>query len=112
MRSLYIRFFDFNDDHAVNDINNFDAFLNLLLPLVCLCFRIMRRQRPGSVERKVHEETVMKFFSLLQDYGKDSVDKDQREKQLLDMQRKQQAELIGLKVASYDPNWTMTFSMC
>jgi len=57
--------------------------------------RIMRRQRPGSVERKVQEETVVRFFTLLSDYGKDSVDKlDQREKQLLEMQRKQQAELI------------------
>ncbi len=27
--------------------------------------RIMRRQRPGSVERKVQEETVVKFFTLV-----------------------------------------------
>jgi len=57
--------------------------------------RIMRRQRPGSVERKVQEETVVRFYTLLVDYGKDSVDKlDQREKQLLEMQKKQQSELM------------------
>jgi len=57
--------------------------------------RIMRRQRPGSVERKVQEETVVRFYRLLVDYGKDSIDRlDQREKQLMEMQRKQQAELI------------------
>jgi protein-tyrosine phosphatase len=27
--------------------------------------RIMRRQRPGSVERKVQEETVVKFYTLV-----------------------------------------------
>jgi len=57
--------------------------------------RIMRRQRPGSVERKVQEETVVRFYTLLADYGKDSVDKlDQREKQLIEMQKRQQAELM------------------
>jgi hypothetical protein len=57
--------------------------------------RIMRRQRPGSVERKVQEETVVRFYTLLVDYGKDSVDKlDQREKQLLEMQKKQQSEMM------------------
>jgi len=57
--------------------------------------RIMRRQRPGSVERKVQEETVVRFYTLLQDYGKTSVDKlEEREKQLLEVQKRQQAELI------------------
>lgn len=57
--------------------------------------RIMRRQRPGSVERKVQEETVQRFYTLLVDYGKDGVDKlDQREKQLLEMQKRQQAEMM------------------
>lgn len=28
--------------------------------------RIMRRQRPGSVERKVQEDTVVMFYNLLQ----------------------------------------------
>ena len=86
--------------------------------------RIMRRQRPGSVERKVQEETVVRcsnkltaisrgmwsciclfvppflrsparFYQLLADYGKGSVDKlDQREKQLIEMQKRQQAELM------------------
>ena len=32
--------------------------------------RIMRRQRPGSVERKVQEETVVMFYELLNiEYG-------------------------------------------
>jgi len=57
--------------------------------------RIMRRQRPGSVERKVQEDTVVRFYQLLVDYGKDSIDRlDQRERQLMEMQRRQQAELI------------------
>jgi atypical dual specificity phosphatase len=47
--------------------------------VMCACFliyyhdlkpwdaiRIMRRQRPGSVERKVQEDTVVRFFNLLQ----------------------------------------------
>ena len=57
--------------------------------------RIMRRQRPGSVERKVQEETVVRFYQLLIDYGKESIDSlDQREKQLMENQRRAQAELI------------------
>jgi len=57
--------------------------------------RIMRRQRPGSVERKVQEETVVRFYQLLLDYGKESIDSlDQRDRQLCEMQRKAQAELI------------------
>eukprot|EP00092_Neocalanus_flemingeri_P024412 GFUD01026468.1.p1 GENE.GFUD01026468.1~~GFUD01026468.1.p1 ORF type:complete len:1011 (+),score=220.73 GFUD01026468.1:495-3527(+) len=57
--------------------------------------RIMRRQRPGSVERKVQEQTVERFYQLLSDYGKESIDRlDQRERQLMETQRKQQAELI------------------
>lgn len=44
---------------------------------------------------QVQEETVVRFYRLLVDYGKDSIDRlDQREKQLMEMQRKQQAELI------------------
>ena len=31
--------------------------------------RIMRRQRPGSVERKVQEETVVMFYDLLNEFG-------------------------------------------
>ena len=57
--------------------------------------RIMRRQRSGSVERKVQEETVVRFYTLLSDYGKESIDRlEQRDKQLMEMQRKAQAELI------------------
>lgn len=32
--------------------------------------RIMRRQRPGSVERKIQEDTVVRFWHLLQEFGK------------------------------------------
>ena len=57
--------------------------------------RIMRRQRPGSVERKVQEETVVRFYQLLLDYGKESIDSlEQMDKQLMESQRRAQAELI------------------
>lgn len=57
--------------------------------------RIMRRQRPGSVERKIQEETVIKFWTLIQDYGKSSLDKlEEREKQLMEQQKRQQSELL------------------
>ena len=52
--------------------------LELYFDLNCACYliyyyemepwdaiRIMRRQRPGSVERKVQEETVVMFYDLL-----------------------------------------------
>ena len=38
---------------------------------------------------------MVRFHQLLVDYGKDSIDRlDQRERQLMEMQRRQQAELI------------------
>ena len=44
---------------------------------------------------QVQEDTVVRFYRLLVDYGKDSIDRlDQRERQLIEMQKKQQAELI------------------
>ena len=53
--------------------------------------RIMRRQRPGSVERKVQEETVVTFGKLLQDYGKSTLEQlEQKEKELKELQKKQQ----------------------
>ena len=55
----------------------------------------MRRQRPGSVERKVQEETVVRFYQLLVDYGKESIDSlEKMDKQLMESQRRAQAELI------------------
>ena len=55
----------------------------------------MRRQRPGSVERKVQEETVVRFYQLLLDYGKESIDSlEKMDKQLMESQRRAQAELI------------------
>ena len=42
-----------------------------------------------------HSALLDRFYTLLADYGKDSVDKlDQREKQLIEMQKRQQAELM------------------
>ena len=53
--------------------------------------RIMRRQRPGSVERKVQEETVVTFGKLLSDYGKSTLEQlEQKEKELKELQKKQQ----------------------
>ena len=53
--------------------------------------RIMRRQRPGSVERKIQEETVVTFGKLLQDYGKSTLEQlEQKEKELKELQKKQQ----------------------
>ena len=44
---------------------------------------------------QVQEDTVVRFYTLLVDYGKDSIDRlDQRERQLMEMKRRQQAELI------------------
>merc|ERR1712203_1139324 len=44
--------------------------------------RIMRRQRPGSVERKVQEETVVTWGRLLSDYGKSTLEQlEQKEKE-------------------------------
>ena len=48
-----------------------------------------------------------RFYQLLADYGKGSVDKlDQREKQLIEMQKRQQAELMrcGQQVLKFISN--------
>ena len=70
--------------------------------------RIMRRQRPGSVERKVQEETVVTFGRLLSDYGKSTLEQlEQKEKELKELQKKQQVHsenLLLLHTASfYEP---------
>ena len=58
--------------------------------------RIMRRQRPGSVERKVQEDTVVLFYQLLQDYGKEVLEVlEEKEKEWKDQQRRQK-EMQGL----------------
>ena len=50
--------------------------------------RVMRRQRPGSVERKVQEDTVVLFYQLLQDYGKESLETlEEKEKEFKDLQK-------------------------
>ena len=71
--------------------------------------RIMRRQRPGSVERKVQEETVVTFGKLLSDYGKSTLEQlEQKEKELKELQKKQQEHsdnILILHTASfYGPN--------
>ena len=53
--------------------------------------RIMRRQRPGSVERKTQEETAVTFGKLLQDYGKSTLEQlEEKERELKELQKKQQ----------------------
>ena len=76
----------------------------------------MRRQRPGSVERKVQEETVVRFYQLLLDYGKESIDSlEQMDKQLMESQRRAQAELIRqvliLKTESKSYYWAEKWSV-
>ena len=57
--------------------------------------KMTSRSKSTFLVFQVQEETVVRFYRLLVDYGKDSIDRlDQREKQLMEMQRKQQAELI------------------
>lgn len=75
--------------------------------VMCACFliyyhdlrpwdaiRIMRRQRPGSVERKTQEDTVVRFFHLLQDYGKSALeDLEEKDKEWREMQRRQKDQV-------------------
>ena len=65
---------------------------------------LFRSQRPGSVERKVQEETVVRFYQLLMDYGKESIDSlHVRDKQVLTNQlfrSKFQRELTNHIVAA------------
>ena len=51
--------------------------------------RIMRRQRPGSVERKVQEETVVMFYDLLNEaFGSlDNLEKNEKEYKRLKQQQ-------------------------
>ena len=68
--------------------------------------RIMRRQRPGSVERKVQEETVVMFYDLLNDWG--SLDNlEEKEKEWKRMRQQQQLKndlLICPYTALYNVN--------
>ena len=56
--------------------------------------RIMRRQRPGSVERKVQEETVVMFYDLLNDdFGcLDNIESKEKEYKRLKQQEKLQKD--------------------
>ena len=45
-------------------------------------------KRPGSVERKIQEDTVVLFYKLLQDYGKESLEiLDEKEKEYRDLKK-------------------------
>ena len=57
--------------------------------------RIMRRQRPGSVERKVQEETVVMFYDLLNDFGGlDNLEEREKEYKRLQQRKKLENELM------------------
>jgi len=58
--------------------------------------RVMRRQRPGSVERKVQEDTVVLFYQLLQDYGKESLEiLEEKEKEFRDLQKIEKEKAVN-----------------
>ncbi len=117
--------------------------------VMCACFliyyhdlkpwdaiRIMRRQRPGSVERKVQEDTVVRFYQLLQvsvalwvhthhtfpekamqiavpsrqDYGKQALeDLEEKEKEWKEAQRRERAQQAMLNCENLLPNHTASF---
>ena len=61
--------------------------------------RIMRRQRPGSVERKIQEETVVTFGRLLQEFGKSTLEKlEEKERELKELQKRQQEQSENILV--------------
>lgn len=73
--------------------------------MICACYliyyydmepwdaiRIMRRQRPGSVERKVQEETVVMFYELLNDDFGCLDNLESKEKEYLKLKKQQQLQ--------------------
>ena len=58
--------------------------------------RIMRRQRPGSVERKIQEETVAIFGRLLFEYGKSIMEEIERKERELRQLMKNEMEQVGM----------------
>ena len=58
--------------------------------------RIMRRQRPGSVERKIQEETVAIFGRLLFEYGKSIMEEIERKERELRQLMKNEMEQVGI----------------
>ena len=58
--------------------------------------RIMRRQRPGSVERKVQEETVVMFYDLLNDeFGSlDNLEEKEKEYKRFKQLQQQKAQAV------------------
>jgi hypothetical protein len=57
---------------------------------------VMRRQRPGSVERKVQEDTVVLFYQLLQDYGKESLEiLEKKERQWREHQKMEKEKVLN-----------------
>lgn len=74
--------------------------------------RIMRRQRPGSVERRTQEDTVVRFYNLLQEYGKHSLEiLDEKEREWLDERRREKESrincenLLGVHTATFYGPW-------
>ena len=58
--------------------------------------RIMRRQRPGSVERRTQEDTVVTFYQLMQDYGKESLEiLEEKEKEWRELQKIEKKSLLN-----------------
>ena len=73
--------------------------------MICACYliyyydmepwdaiRIMRRQRPGSVERKVQEETVVMFYELLNDDFGCLDNLESKEKEYMKLKKQQQLQ--------------------
>ena len=56
----------------------------------------MRRQRPGSVERKIQEETVAIFGRLLFEYGKSIMEEIERKERELRQLMKNEMEQVGM----------------
>ena len=69
--------------------------------------RIMRRQRPGSVERKVQEETVVMFYDLLNDCRGGNLDNlESREKEWKRMRQQEQFQR-DLMICPYTANFPL-----
>ena len=91
--------------------------------VMCACFliyyhdlkpwdaiRIMRRQRPGSVERKVQEDTVVTFYRLLEEYGKQALeDLEEKAKLWKEEQRRQKEHQAIMNCENILGNHTASF---
>ncbi len=58
--------------------------------------RIMRRQRPGSVERKAQEDTVVLFYQLLTEHGKEALEQlEEKEKEYRDQKKLEKENILN-----------------